>query len=173
MVGPVYELASPGAPGHNAIMATLTAFLFWVLLSAAGGKALRGEALSPWERLALGAEGVVAAALWVPAWRGSALGAASLLWLAYAVYLLRAWQRDASGACPCGDWTPLRLGPLVIGRALALAALAAFAAVQGAGEPPGLALLPGLGWALIYCIALAFMGMLQLRRALAEEGRDG
>lgn len=170
---PVYELASPGAPGHNAAMATLTAFLFWVLLSAAGGKALRGPALTLGERLALGAEGGVAALLLVPASRTLALGAASLLWLAYAAYLLRAWQRDASGPCPCGDWTPLRLGPLVIGRALALAALAALAVGEGRGEPPGLALLPGLGWALLYFFALALIGMVQLRRALAEEGRDG
>ena len=169
----VYELASPGAPGHNAAMATLTAFLFWVLLSAAGGKALRGPALSLWERLALGAEGVVAAMLLLPAWRSPALGAASLLWLAYAAYLLRAWQRDAAGPCPCGDWTPLQLGPLVVGRALALAALAAFAAVPGGAEPLGIALGSGFGWALVYFLALALIGMLQLRRALAEEGRDG
>ena len=44
-------------------MATLTAFLFWVLLSAAGGKALRGQTLTLWERLALGAEGAVVALL--------------------------------------------------------------------------------------------------------------
>ena len=99
-------------------MATLTAFLFWVLLSAAGGKALRGQTLTLWERLALGAEGAVVALLLMPAWRGLALGAASLLWLAYAAYLLRAWRRDAAGLCPCGDWMPLRLGPLVIGRRL-------------------------------------------------------
>ena len=169
----VYELASLGARGHKAIMATLTAFLFWVLLSAAGGKALRGQTLTLWERLALGAEGAVVALLLMPAWRGLALGAASLLWLAYAAYLLRAWRRDAAGVCPCGDWMPLRLGPLVIGRALALAALAALAAVHGGAEPRGLALLPGLGWALVYALALGLIATMQLRGALAEEGRNG
>lgn len=154
-------------------MATLTAFLFWVLLSAAGGKALRGQTLTLWEQLALGAEGAVVALLLMPAWRGLALGAASLLWLAYAAYLLRAWRRDAAGLCPCGDWMPLRLGPLVIGRALALAALAALAAVHGGAEPRGLALLPGLGWALVYALALALIATMQLRGALAEEGRNG
>ena len=154
-------------------MATLTAFLFWVLLSAAGGKALRGQTLTLWERLALGAEGAVVALLLMPAWRGLALGAASLLWLAYAAYLLRAWRRDAAGVCPCEDWMPLRLGPLVIGRALALAALAALAAVHGGAEPRGLALLPGLGWALVYALALGLIATMQLRGALAEEGRNG
>ena len=173
MIARVYELASPGAPGHNAAMATLTAFLFWVLLSAAGGKALRWQVLIPWERLALGAEGVVGALLLLPAWRSPALGAASLLWLAYAAYLLRAWRRDASGPCPCGDWTPLRLGPLVIGRALALAALAAIAAVPGGAEPLGLALLPGLGWAFGYLFLLALVAMAQARWALEQEGRNG
>ena len=173
MSDPVYELASPVAPGHNAAMATLTAFLFWVLLSAAGGKALRGAGLSLGERLALGAEGVIAAMLLLPAWRSLALGAASLLWLAYAAYLLRAWQRDASGPCPCGDWTPLKLGPLVIGRALALAALAAFAAVPGEAMPLGPALLPGLGWALGYLLMLALVAMVQTRWDLEQEGRNG
>ncbi len=173
MSDPVYELASPVAPGHNAAMATLTAFLFWVLLSAAGGKALRGPALSLGERLALGAEGVIAAMLLLPAWRSLALGAASLLWLAYAAYLLRAWQRDASGPCPCGDWTPLQLGPLVVGRALALAALAAFAAVPGEAMPLGPALLPGLGWALGYLLMLALAAMVQTRWDLEQEGRNG
>ena len=154
-------------------MATLTAFLFWVLLSAAGGKALRWQALTPWERLALGAEGLVAAMLLLTAWQSPALGAASLLWLAYAAYLLRAWQRDASGPCPCGDWTPLRLGPLVIGRALALAALAAFAAVHGEATPLGVALLPGLGWAFGYLLMLALVAMVQTRWALEQEGRNG
>jgi hypothetical protein len=173
MSDPVYELASPVAPGHNAAMATLTAFLFWVLLSAAGGKALRGAGLSLGERLALGAEGVIAAMLLLPAWRSLALGAASLLWLAYAAYLLRAWQRDASGPCPCGDWTPLKLGPLVIGRALVLAALAAFAAVPGEAMPLGPALLPGLGWALGYLLMLALAAMVQTRWDLEQEGRNG
>lgn len=173
MSDPVYELASPVAPGHNAAMATLTAFLFWVLLSAAGGKALRGPALSLGERLALGAEGVIAAMLLLPAWQSPALGAASLLWLAYAAYLLRAWQRDAAGPCPCGDWTPLKLGPLVIGRALALAALAAFAAVPGEAKPLGPALLPGLGWALGYLLMLALVAMVQTRWDLEQEGRNG
>ena len=173
MSDPVYELASPVAPGHNAAMATLTSFLFWVLLSAAGGKALRGPALSLGERLALGAEGVIAAMLLLPAWQSPALGAASLLWLAYAAYLLRAWQRDAAGPCPCGDWTPLKLGPLVIGRALALAALAAFAAVPGEAKPLGPALLPGLGWALGYLLMLALVAMVQTRRDLEQEGRNG
>ena len=170
---PVYELASPGAPGHNPAMATLIAFLFWVLLSAAGGKAFRWQVLSLWERLALGAEGLVAAMLLLPAWQILALGAASLLWLTYAVYLFRAWQRDAAGPCPCGDWTPLRLGPLVIGRALALAALAAFAAVHGGEGSLGLALLPGLGWALGYLLVLALVAMAQARWALEQEGRNG
>lgn len=68
---------------------------------------------------------------------------------------------------------PLRLGPLVIGRALALAALAALAAVHGGAEPRGLALLPGLGWALVYALALGLIATMQLRGALAEEGRNG
>ena len=120
--------------------------------------------------LALG-EGAVVALLGTLA--ASAPGAASLLWLAYAAYLLRAWRRDAAGLCPCGDWMPLRLGPLVIGRALALAALAALAAVHGGAEPRGLALLPGLGWALVYALALGLIATMQLRGALAEEGRNG
>ena len=151
-------------------MATLTAFLFWVLLSAAGvrpcaGRRSRFGSGSRW------AQRAVVALLLMPAWRGLALGAASLLWLAYAAYLLRAWRRDAAGLCPCGDWMPLRLGPLVIGRALALAALAALAAVHGGAEPRGLALLPGLGWALVYALALGLIATMQLRGALA--GRDG
>jgi hypothetical protein len=61
----------------------------------------------------------------------------------------------------------------VIGRALALAALAAFAAVPGEAKPLGPALLPGLGWALGYLLMLALVAMVQTRWDLEQEGRNG
>jgi hypothetical protein len=61
----------------------------------------------------------------------------------------------------------------VIGRALALAALAAFAAVPGEAMPLGPALLPGLGWAFGYLFMLALAAMVQTRWDLEQEGRNG
>jgi hypothetical protein len=61
----------------------------------------------------------------------------------------------------------------VIGRALALAVLAAIAAVHGEATPLGPALLPGLGWAFGYLLMLALVAMVQTRWDLEQEGRNG
>lgn len=156
-------------------MGALTGFLFLVLLTAAGQKVLQRGALSALARLGAGVEALLALTLTLPLTRAVGLLLAAGLWLAYAVYLVRLYRRAPEAACPCGDWQPLRVGPFVIGRALALACLAAWvgASAWAQGVTPPLALLSGAGLALAYLAGLAGVSHLQLRRALAEEGRFG
>ena len=156
-------------------MGALTGFFFLLLLTAAAQKALHRGSGGALARLGAGAEGGLALALAVPATRSLGLLLAMGLWLAYAAYLFRLYRQTPEAACPCGDWQPLRVGPFVIGRALVLAGLAAVAAASACASPspPPLAGLSGALLGLAYLALLAGVSHLQLRRALAEEGRFG